>query len=193
VSRVTAALHCGAMKIYTKTGDAGDTGLFGGGRVPKSHPRVEAYGDVDELNAAIGMARAAGPMPRIDEVLVPVQRDLFAIGALLATPDRDKMRQHLEKARVDEQRIAELEQAIDACDAELEPLRAFVLPGGSPKAAVLHLARTICRRAERRVVELQASTDIPPLTVIYLNRLSDLLFTLARLANARAGNGEVTW
>jgi len=181
------------MKIYTKTGDAGDTGLFGGGRVSKNHPRVEAYGDVDELNAAIGMARAAGPMPRIDEVLVPIQRDLFAIGALLATPDREKMRQHLEKARVDEQRVAELEHAIDACDAELEPLRSFVLPGGSPKAAILHLARTICRRAERRVVELQADTDIPPLTVIYLNRLSDLLFTLARLANARAGTGEVTW
>jgi len=181
------------MKIYTKTGDAGDTGLFGGGRVPKNHPRVEAYGDVDELNAAIGMARAAGPMPRIDEVLVPIQRDLFAIGALLATPDREKMRQHLEKARIDEQRITELEQAIDMSDAELEPLRAFVLPGGTPKAAILHLARTICRRAERRVVELQAETDIPPLTVIYLNRLSDLLFTLARLANARAGSGEVTW
>jgi cob(I)alamin adenosyltransferase len=181
------------MKIYTKTGDAGDTGLFGGGRVAKNHPRVEAYGDVDELNAAIGMARAAGPMPRIDDVLVPVQRDLFAIGALLATPNRDKMREHLQKARVDEGRIAELEHAIDACDTELEPLRAFVLPGGSPKAAALHLARTICRRAERRVVELQADTDIPPLTVIYLNRLSDLLFTLARLANARSGSGEVTW
>jgi cob(I)alamin adenosyltransferase len=181
------------MKIYTKTGDSGDTGLFGGGRVPKNHPRVEAYGDVDELNAAVGMARAAGPMPRIDEVLVPIQRDLFAIGALLATPNREKMHEHLEKARVDEERIAELERAIDACDAELEPLRAFVLPGGSPKAATLHLARTICRRAERRVVELQSDTDIPPLTVIYLNRLSDLLFTLARLANARAGSGEVTW
>lgn len=181
------------MKIYTKTGDAGETGLFGGGRVAKNHPRVEAYGDVDELNAAIGMARAAGPMPRIDEVLVPIQRDLFAIGALLATPNREKMREHLEKARVDEERIAELERAIDECDAELEPLRAFVLPGGSPKAAALHLARTICRRAERRVVELRADTDIPPLTVIYLNRLSDLLFTLARLANARSGSGEVTW
>ncbi len=182
------------MKIYTKTGDQGDTGLFGGGRVPKNHPRVEAYGDVDELNAAIGMARAIEVMPRIDEVLVPIQRDLFAIGALLATPDRDKMRQHLEKARVDDARIAELERAIDAGDNELEPLRTFIVPGGSPKAASLHVARTVCRRAERRVVELgQHETEIPPLVVIYLNRLSDLLFTLARVANKRAGSGEVTW
>lgn len=181
------------MKIYTKTGDKGDTGLFGGGRVAKSHPRVEAYGDVDELNAALGMVRAIEPMPRIDEVLVPVQRDLFAIGALLATPDRDKMRQHLEKARVDEARVSELERAIDAGDAELEPLRAFIVPGGTRKAAMLHVARTVCRRAERRVVELASDTEIPPLVVIYLNRLSDLLFTLARVANKRGGGGEVTW
>ena len=187
------ALHFSAMKIYTKTGDAGDTGLFGGGRVPKNHPRVEAYGDVDELNAVLGVVRAAEQMPRIDEVLVPIQRDLFAIGALLATPDRDKMQQHLEKARVDEARIAELERAIDAGDAELEPLRSFIVPGGSPKAAALHVARTVCRRAERRVVELGAETEIPPLVVIYLNRLSDLLFTLARVANKRSGTGEVTW
>ncbi len=181
------------MKIYTKSGDAGDTGLFGGGRVPKSHPRVEAYGDVDELNAALGVARAAEPMPRIDEVVVSVQRDLFAIGALLATPDRDKMREHIEKARIDDARIAELERAIDAADAELEPLRAFIVPGGSPKAAALHVARTVCRRAERRVVELGHNTEIPPLVVIYLNRLSDLLFMLARVANKRSGTGEVTW
>lgn len=181
------------MKIYTKTGDRGETGLFGGGRVPKSHPRVEAYGDVDELNAAIGLARSIESMPRVDEVLVPIQRDLFAIGALLATPDLEKMRQHLEKARVDDERIAELEQAIDRGDDELEPLRAFIIPGGSPKAAALHVARTVCRRAERRVVELQATTEIPTLAVIYLNRLSDLLFTLARVANHRAGTGEVTW
>jgi cob(I)alamin adenosyltransferase len=181
------------MKIYTKTGDAGTTGLFGGGRVGKDHPRVEAYGDVDELNATLGVARAAEVMPRIDEVLVPVQRDLFAIGALLATPDREKMRQHLEKARVDDDRIAQLERAIDDADRELEPLRAFVLPGGTPKAAALHVARTVCRRAERRVVRLQADEEIPQLVVVYLNRLSDLLFTLARLANRRAGAGEVTW
>lgn len=184
------------MKIYTKTGDKGDTGLFGGGRVSKHHPRVQAYGDVDELNAFIGMARSIELMPRVDEVLAPIQRDLFAIGALLATPDREKMRQHLEKARVDDERIAELERAIDDGDAELEPLRSFILPGGTPKAAALHVARTVCRRAERRVVELQAESkesEIPQLVVIYLNRLSDLLFTLARVANRRAGAGEVTW
>lgn len=183
------------MKIYTKTGDRGDTGLFGGGRVAKDHPRVEAYGDVDELNAALGLARSIELMPRIDEVLAPIQRDLFAIGALLATPDREKMRQHLEKARIDEGRIGELEQAIDAAERELEPLTAFIMPGGTPKAAALHVARTVCRRAERRVVHLQQEDGkpLPELTVIYLNRLSDLLFTLARLANKRAGAGEVTW
>jgi cob(I)alamin adenosyltransferase len=181
------------LKIYTRTGDAGDTGLFGGGRVPKDDPRVEAYGDVDELNAVIGVARAVEQMTRIDEVLVPVQRDLFAIGALLATPDRDRMAQHLEKARIDEERIAQLERSIDDAESELEPLRAFILPGGTPKAAALHVARTVCRRAERRVVQLQRTVEIPGLAVIYLNRLSDLLFTLARLANHRAGAGEVTW
>lgn len=183
------------MKIYTRTGDSGSTGLFGGGRVAKSDPRVEAYGDVDELNAVIGFARAIEPMPRVDEVLVPIQRDLFAIGALLATPGREKMQQHLTKARIDDQRIVELEHAIDDGDSELEPLRAFIVPGGTPKAAALHIARTVCRRAERRVVALGESHQgaIPPLVVIYLNRLSDLLFTLARVANHRAGAGEVTW
>jgi cob(I)alamin adenosyltransferase len=181
------------MKIYTKTGDTGDTGLFGGGRVPKDDPRVEAYGDVDELNAVLGMARAVEQMPRIDEVLVPVQRDLFAIGALLATPDRERMALHLEKARIDDERIAQLEQAIDDAESELEPLRSFIVPGGTPKAAALHVARTVCRRAERHVVRLSHAVELPELTVIYLNRLSDLLFTLARLANKRAGAGEVTW
>lgn len=181
------------MKIYTKTGDSGDTGLFGGGRVSKDDPRVEAYGDVDELNSVLGMARSAEPMPRIDEVLVPIQRDLFSIGALLATPDHDKMQQHLTKARISDERIAELEHAIDACDRELEPLKAFILPGGTQKAAALHVARTVCRRAERRVIRLRREVEIPQIVVVYLNRLSDLLFTLARLANTRAGAGEVTW
>jgi cob(I)alamin adenosyltransferase len=181
------------MKIYTKTGDKGDTGLFGGGRVPKDDPRVEAYGDVDELNAVIGMARAIEPLPRIDEVLVPMQRDLFSIGALLATPDLDKMHRHLEKASIDDRRIAELERAIDDCDRDLEPLKAFIIPGGSKKGATLHVARTICRRAERRVVTLQREVEIPQIVVVYLNRLSDLLFTLARLANVLTGAGEVTW
>ena len=181
------------MKIYTRTGDEGDTALFGGGRVDKDHPRVEAYGDVDELNAALGLARSIEMMPRIDEVLVPVQRDLFAIGALLATPDHEKMREQLAKARIDEQRIEELERSIDACEQELEPLRSFIIPGGTPKAAALHVARTVCRRAERRVVSLAHDVELPALVIIYLNRLSDLLFMLARVANRRAGAGEVTW
>lgn len=181
------------MRIYTKTGDEGETGLFGGGRVGKDDPRVEAYGAVDELNAVLGMARAVELMPRVDEVLVPVQRDLFAIGALLATPDLAKMAEQLAKARIDDSRIAELERAIDAGEAELDPLRSFILPGGTPKAAALHVARTVCRRAERRVVTLRRDVSLPQLVVIYLNRLSDLLFVLARVANRRAGAGEVTW
>jgi cob(I)alamin adenosyltransferase len=181
------------MKIYTKTGDAGDTGLFGGGRVQKDDPRVEAYGDVDELNAVLGMARAVEPMPRIDEILVPMQRDLFSIGALLATPDLEKMHGHLSKANIDDRRIKELERAIDDCEKELEPLKAFIIPGGSRKGAALHVARTVCRRAERRVVRLQHEVEIPQLVVVYLNRLSDLLFMLARVANVRTGAGEVTW
>ncbi len=181
------------MKIYTRTGDKGGTALFGGGRVSKDHPRVEAYGDVDELNAALGVARSVELMPRIDEVLVPIQKDLFAIGALLATPDHNKMREQLSKARIDDERIAELERAIDSCEAELEPLRSFIIPGGTTKSAALHLARTICRRAERKVVHLSAEVELPSLVVVYLNRLSDLLFMLARVANKRAGASEVTW
>ncbi len=181
------------MRIYTRTGDKGDTGLFGGGRVPKSHPRVDAYGDIDELNAVIGLARSIEMMPRIDEVLAPVQRDLFSLGALLATPDHDKVRQQLEKARLDDARVAELERAIDEGESELEPLTAFILPGGTPKSAALHVARTVCRRAERKVISLGADIDVPPVVVRYLNRLSDLLFVLARVANRRAGAAEVTW
>jgi cob(I)alamin adenosyltransferase len=181
------------MKIYTRSGDEGLTGLFGGGRVSKDHARVEAYGDVDELNAFIGLARSAEIMPEVDEILVPIQRDLFSIGALLATPDPEKMQQHLTKARLSADRIAELEHSIDACDRDLEPLKAFILPGGSQKAAALHVARTVCRRAERRVIHLQREAEIPQIVVIYLNRLSDLLFMLARLANVRTGAGEVTW
>lgn len=181
------------LRIYTRTGDEGDTGLFGGGRVPKDHIRVDAYGDVDELNSFIGLARSIEPLSRIDEVLAPIQRDLFSIGALLATPDRDRMREQLAKARLDEARIAQLEVAIDDAESELEPLKAFVLPGGTPKAAALHVARTVCRRAERRIVALGREVEVPGLVVIYLNRLSDLLFVLARLATKRAGAGEVTW
>ena len=181
------------MKIYTKTGDDGDTGLFGGGRVPKDHPRVQAYGSVDELNASLGMARAVEPMPRIDELLVAVQRDLFSLGALLATPDPEKVREYLEKASIGASRIESLEAAIDDGEAELEPLRAFIIPGGTVKAATLHLARTICRRAERDVLAMSRSEALPRVVIVYLNRLSDLLFVLARVAARRAGAAEVTW
>lgn len=181
------------LKIYTRTGDEGDTGLFGGGRVAKDHPRVEAYGEIDELNASLGMARSVEMMPRIDEVLAPIQRDLFAIGALLATPDLKKMQEQLAKARISDERIAQLEQSIDNGEAELEPLKAFIMPGGTPKAAALHVARTVCRRAERAVVRLQHEVEVPQVVIVYLNRLSDLLFVLARVANRRAGAGEVTW
>jgi cob(I)alamin adenosyltransferase len=179
------------MKIYTKTGDAGDTGLFGGGRVPKDDVRVEAYGDVDELNAVIGVVRANKPDPRTDDLLLSIQRDLFSIGALLATPDRAKMEQHLSKASLDEKRIEELERAIDACDAELDPLKSFILPGGDEKAAALHFARTVCRRAERRIVALDP--PVAPVLLRYVNRLSDLLFVLARTANHRGGVTETEW
>lgn len=182
-----------APKIYTKTGDDGQTGLFGGGRVEKDHARVEAYGDVDELNAVIGAARATDMMPRVDEILAPVQRDLFSIGALLATPHPEKHKEQLEKARLTDKRIAQLEQAIDDCEEELEPLKAFILPGGTAKASALHVARTVCRRAERSVITLQRTDAVPQIIVVYLNRLSDLLFVLARVANKRAGAGEVTW
>ncbi len=182
-----------AIRIYTRTGDGGETGLFGGGRVAKDHPRVAAYGDVDELNSVIGLVRATAPTDLADALLETIQRDLFAIGGHLATPDPDKVRRALEKAELQPDRIAEFERAIDAADEELAPLKAFVLPGGSPKAAALHLARTTCRRAERNVVTLASREEVPELFLVYLNRLSDLLFTLARLANHRAGIGDVTW
>jgi cob(I)alamin adenosyltransferase len=183
------------MRIYTRTGDAGDTGLFGGGRVRKDDPRVEAYGDVDELNAAIGLARSMAPVPRLDEVLAPIQRDLFSIGALLATPHPEKVREQLAKARLDDDRIAQLEREIDRAEAELEPLTTFIIPGGTSKSAALHVARAVCRRAERRVITLShdAQVALPPIVVVYLNRLSDLLFVLARLANRLAMMAEVTW
>ena len=181
------------MKIYTKSGDAGTTGLFGGGRVSKADARVGAYGDVDELNSAIGVVRATDPADFADDLLASIQRDLFSIGGHLATPDPEKVRKALARAELSDARVTAFEQAIDAADAELPALRAFVLPAGTPKAAALHLARTVCRRAERSVVHLAGAADVPPLFLVYLNRLSDLLFTLARLANHRGGRGDVTW
>jgi len=181
------------VKIYTKTGDSGSTALFGGGRVSKDHVRVAAYGDVDELNSVIGLARATTPVDFEDALLESIQRDLFSIGGHLATPDPDKVRKALEKASLSADRVAEFERVIDAADRELPALTAFVLPAGTPKAATLHVARTVCRRAERLVVHLAAQETVPDLFLVYLNRLSDLLFTLARLANHRAGTGDVTW
>jgi cob(I)alamin adenosyltransferase len=181
-------------RIYTKTGDAGDTGLVGGGRVSKDHVRVHAYGEIDETNAALGAVRTTAPTELFGELLTAVQRDLFTIGGRLATPEPERLRAaQRDKVAVPPARIAALEAAIDAADAELPPLRAFVLPGGTPKAAVLHLARAVCRRAERSVVHLSHVQDVPPEVLVYLNRLSDLLFTLARLANHRAGCPDVTW
>ncbi len=182
-----------AMKIYTRTGDRGDTGLFGGGRVAKDHPRVASYGDVDELNAAIGVARSHEPAALFDVELEAIQRDLFVIGGHLATPDPAKVRAALARAELPADRVTTFERAIDAADAELPSLRAFVLPAGTPKAAALHVARTVCRRAERSIVALAREEEVPGLFLVYINRLSDYLFTLARLANHRDGRGDVTW
>jgi cob(I)alamin adenosyltransferase len=177
------------VKLYTKTGDDGTTGLFGGGRVPKASVRVEAYGTVDELNAALGVARATRLEPFTEEVLEHVQVDLFTLGAELAcVPGKeDKLGMRLLEP-ADAER---LEHAIDRAEEGLPPLKNFVLPGGSPQAAALHLARTICRRAERDVLALDVPTRRE--VVIYLNRLSDLLFVLARKANAAAGVADVPW
>lgn len=182
------------MKIYTRTGDSGETALMGGGRVSKDHVRVAAYGEVDELNAVLGLVLATEPREFAAELLGPVQRDLFNIGGALATPEPERLREaQRSKLVVPEERIAALEEAIDRADGELPPLRAFVLPGGTPKAAALHHARTVCRRAERAVVALARSEPVAPEIVRYLNRLSDYLFVMARLANHRAGVPDETW
>lgn len=176
------------MKLYTKTGDDGTTGLFGGGRVRKNDARVDAYGAVDELNAWIGVVRAQGDDRGLDGMLASIQSDLFSLGAELATPDDDKA-----PTFVTDTEIVRMEQWIDAAEAELEPLTAFILPGGSVAAAGLHFARTVCRRAERAVVALSAYERVRPQAVIYLNRLGDLLFALARQANQRVGVADVEW
>jgi cob(I)alamin adenosyltransferase len=179
------------VKIYTKTGDGGETGLFGGPRVRKSDPRVEAYGDVDELNAALGAARAVGEDPEIDGELARVQGELFCVGAELATPHGARARAAIPP--VDAAWTARLERLVDAWEAELPPLTRFVLPGGTRSAAALHVARTVCRRAERRAVALAAEAEVDPRVLPYLNRLSDLLFVAARIANRRARREEPTW
>jgi cob(I)alamin adenosyltransferase len=180
------------MKIYTRTGDKGETALFGGGRVPKSHPRVEAYGTVDELNSALGVALAEITAPDLRARLALFQHDLFAIGANLATPlsgrgARPKL------PELPRRRIEEMEGWIDQAETVLEPLREFILPGGSRGAAQLHLVRTVCRRAERCVVALAQGEPVDDDVIRYLNRLSDLLFVFARLENAHAGVPDVVW
>ncbi len=182
------------MKIYTKTGDGGETGLFGGGRIPKDSLRVAAYGEVDEVNAVLGLARTLDPQELVDALLQRIQRDLFTIGAELAAPDPDTVQKALSRrAAIAESDITALEDAIDSHESRLEPLKNFILPGGAPKAATLHLARTVCRRAERAVVALSRHEQISPAILRYLNRLSDLLFVLARAANAHAGRPDVKW
>ncbi|MEO8901611.1 MAG: cob(I)yrinic acid a,c-diamide adenosyltransferase [Polyangiaceae bacterium] len=179
------------MKIYTRTGDAGETGLFGGVRVEKDDPRVEAYGTVDELNSCVGVARALGVSGQTDAALLQIQHDLFTVGAELAcAPGKeDKLRMAL----VAETDIQRLEGWIDQSEAPLEPLKNFVLPGGSASAAELHRARTVCRRAERRTLTAGRASPIRPDVVIYLNRLSDLLFVLARYENHIASIADIPW
>jgi len=179
------------VKIYTKTGDSGETSLFDNSRVSKADPRVDAYGEVDEVNACLGAALAAGVDADITAVLTAIQKDLFAVGARLADPS-SRIADRVTKAAVTTQQTEMLEGTIDRLESELPPLRRFILPGGSPAGSLLHLARTVCRRAERRVVGL--GTDaIEPGVVIYLNRLSDLLFVMARAVNHRAGVPEIEW
>ena len=179
------------MKIYTKTGDTGETSLFDNSRVSKADPRVDAYGEVDELNACLGAARAAGLPADLSAALEAVQKDLFALGARLADPSA-KIASRVTKAAVSDADIVRLEALIDRLEGELPPLKRFILPGGSTAGALLHLARTICRRAERRVIGLGPGAVEPEL-IVYLNRLSDTLFVAARAVNRRAGAPEVEW
>lgn len=181
------------MKIYTRGGDTGETSLFGGGRVGKGELRVQAMGDVDELNAVLGWALTGIDDATVQSRLESVQHDLFALGAELATPREPGGRQRPETPGVPEGRTGEMEAWIDEAQEDLPPLTAFVLPGGTPSAAVLHLARTVCRRAERSVVKLSAEESVGAGLVAYLNRLSDLLFVWARAENRRAGRGDVEW
>ncbi len=179
------------MKIYTKTGDQGETGLFAGPRVRKDHPRIEAYGSVDELNSLLGVVRAE-PLPEaMNLALTRVQNDLFVVGAQLATPDPAAHRGE----SIDSDHVIYLEKTIDEHEADLAPLKEFILPAGTRAASVLQLARSVCRRAERRVIQLESLADeeVSSTVIAYLNRLADLLFVFSRSANAAAGVGDVPW
>lgn len=180
------------MKIYTRGGDKGDTGLVDGSRVRKDDARVAAYGDVDELNAVLGLIRARAGGGELDRLLADVQRDLFALGAQLADP-KAMVADRKPKAAVTTSHVERLEREIDLREAELPPLQAFILPGGTPLGALLHLARTVCRRAERAMVALSRTHALEPLLLAYVNRLSDLLFVLARHENHARGVPEDRW
>ena len=179
------------MKIYTKTGDRGDTRLFDGTKVRKHNDRVEAYGNIDELNSFIGVSASVVSDSELRSMLTDIQKDLFCVGAQLADP---KFKERgAGKFQLPPERTLALENAIDRFETELPPLRQFILAGGGPAGASLHVARTVCRRAERRVVELSEEVDVNPGVIEYLNRLSDFLFVLARLVNHREGKQEVPW
>ena len=179
------------MKIYTKTGDLGQTGLFDGTRVSKADPRVDAYGEVDETNAWLGLARAEGVDAEIGGMLEQLQRDLFAVGAMMADPEHH-IATRVKKALLTEADVARLEGWIDTLESTLTPLRRFILAGGPRAGGSLHLARTVCRRAERRMIALGPDA-IDKNVLVFINRLSDLLFVMARAVNARAGVPEVEW
>jgi cob(I)alamin adenosyltransferase len=179
------------VKIYTRTGDSGETSLLGGARVAKSEPRVAAYGDVDELGAWLGLVRSSCGDAELQLMVEQLQRDLFAIGARLADPAH-RIAGRVAKAAIGAADIERLEQWIDELDAELPPLRKFILAGGGPTGASLHVARTVCRRAERSIVALGRDA-VEPEILVYMNRISDLLFVMARAANGRAGRAETEW
>lgn len=179
------------MKLYTKTGDKGETGLFGGARVSKASARVDAYGTIDELNAVLGLARSTPLDASIDSVLSRVQSELFVLGSELACVSGKESK--LGIALIDDSHARALEADIDASETNLPPLKSFILPGGTPSASALHHARTVCRRAERAVISLSHTEALRPEVVIYLNRLSDLCFSLARRANHLAGVEDVPW
>ena len=178
-------------KIYTRRGDDGSTGLFGGPRVRKDDLRVSAYGDIDELNSALGVAREELPEGDLRSLLDELQSELFTLGAQLATPDAQAAPK--EVPRIVQENVDRLEREIDRLTAGLPPMKNFILPGGSRAGAALHLCRTVCRRAERKVVELAETADVAPEALAYVNRLSDLLFVIARAANLRAGGREIPW
>src|SRR5688572_20189623 len=180
------------MKIYTEKGDDGSTGLFDGTRVRKDDARVDAYGDVDELNAAIGAARAFLKDKSLDPVLAGIQSDLFSVGAQLADPKYDPKKRK-PKTLITDAKIEAFEKLIDGWEATLRPLKNFILPSGTRGGAMLHLARCVSRRAERKIVALTSTTKIPPIVIVYMNRLSDLLFVMARVENKAGREEEVDW